>query len=206
MTRFIFPASFLVLLLAFASQAQHLREPIRIDGVQPGKAVCSDVQHLPPAGERFHDAADNWNFYLRSMEKRKVGFEYVQELKNTYGDKRMMEVPSLKTEETNVITPVIGQQFDTNNFDGSYPPDNTIAVSNNGWIVSVTNSSVRYYDAAGAFKGSKSFETFADDDALTSILYDPKILYDSGSDRFFLTFLHGYTSATSDVLVFFSKT
>ena len=197
----------LLLFVVFATRAQVMRPQVSVSGVVPGKATPSGIMHEPLAGEIYHSASDgNLNYFLRNLEEREAGFEHVKAIKNSYPAKRNQNFTAEKADETQVITPVIGQQYDTNIFDGSYPPDNNIAVSNAGWIVSVTNSSVRYYNASGVLKGNKSFETFANDASLTSILYDPKILYDSGSDRFFLCFLHGYTSSTSKVLVFFSKT
>ena len=47
---------------------------------------------------------------------------------------------------------------------------------------------------------------FLNDNSLTSTIYDPRVIYDSGADRFVLVILHGSTPATSKVLVCFSKT
>jgi short-subunit dehydrogenase len=47
---------------------------------------------------------------------------------------------------------------------------------------------------------------FFNDPVLIATIYDPKVIYDSGADRFVLVVLHGSNAARSKVLVAFSKT
>ncbi|MCB0737744.1 MAG: T9SS type A sorting domain-containing protein [Bacteroidetes bacterium] len=88
------------------------------------------------------------------------------------------------------------------------PPDNAIAVSNDGIILCATNIDMYYYDETGTQLG---FSTFARLSRLAfpklnDILYDPKVVYDEEADRFILVFLHGSTPGNSHILAFFSKT
>ncbi len=87
------------------------------------------------------------------------------------------------------------------------PNDNDMAISNDGKIVSVVNSSVsileedgkyiRYYPLSGIV-GSQ----------LPNLdrTYDPKVAYDPVEDRFILVFLQGSTSADTRIVVGFSET
>ncbi|MFN9496063.1 MAG: T9SS type A sorting domain-containing protein [Bacteroidota bacterium] len=151
----------------------------------------------------------DWNLQFLKIEDEGNPDPELLEIKNAYPPKTLQ---SLENQDESV-SPLSsraplqkGAQFDANLFDGSYPPDNAIAVSKDGYIVTAVNSNIRYYTSTGQLKGSKSFESFVNDNTLNSILYDPKVIYDSGSDRFFLCMLHGFTSGTSYILCFVSKT
>ncbi len=150
----------------------------------------------------------DWNFQFRRIEDEGIKDPELLALKNSYPDKHLID--SYRTEDevagSSRANIQINAQFDANVFDGSYPPDNSIAVSKDGNIVTAVNSNIRYYTTTGQLKGSKSFTSFVNDNSMTSILFDPKVIYDSGSDRFFLTMLHGFTASTSHILCFFSKT
>lgn len=102
--------------------------------------------------------------------------------------------------------PVIGANFQGNTFSGSTPPDNSTAISNGGYIVTVTNSTIKFMNTAGTVFYDDSFSNFFSSSSLTSSLFDPVVLYDAGADRFFMVVLHGGSSATSKVLTCFSKT
>ncbi len=103
------------------------------------------------------------------------------------------------------VTPVLGQNFEANRSRVGTPPDNHIAISNNSNIVSVNNDGIEYYNANGSSTYTRFWSGFFNDATLTSILYDPRVIYDSEADRFVMVVLHGSTPATSRVLVCFSK-
>jgi len=101
--------------------------------------------------------------------------------------------------------PTIGASFEGNWFDQTTPPDNSMAISNGGYIVSVTNSHIEYFNTSGTRLFTSSFDDFFGDPTFTALLYDPSVIYDSKADRFFMTVLHGSNSTVSKVVVCFSK-
>jgi PKD repeat protein len=103
--------------------------------------------------------------------------------------------------------PVVDKNFEGNELVGGTPPDNTIAASKGGLIISVDNSTIEYYDTNGTVLLSRrKHADFFNDNTLTGKIFDPRVLYDSRVDRFIYVVLHGSSSTTSQVLVSFSKT
>jgi len=109
-------------------------------------------------------------------------------------------------DDARVVTPLLGQNMEGNWSVVGTPPDNTMAISNGGFIVSANNDGVEYHNAAGQFLYVDFWANFINDPSLTGMIYDPKVIYDSQADRFVMVVLHGSTAATSKVLVCFSKT
>jgi hypothetical protein len=93
--------------------------------------------------------------------------------------------------------------FEGNAFNG-HPNDNDMAISNDGKIVSVTNSVIYVYDETGNELNKVSLAAFVD--SLPSSKYDPKVLYDPLEDKFIICFLNGYTDNTSQIFFAFSQT
>ncbi len=99
--------------------------------------------------------------------------------------------------------------FNGNPMGTGVPNDNDIAISNNGIIVSVINSSIYIFDQSGTTLGSFSLETFADTLNLTGDKFDPKVLYDPHHDRFIIVFLNlvfGDEANNTHIVVAFSQT
>lgn len=98
--------------------------------------------------------------------------------------------------------------FKGNTFNGYTPPDNAMAIANNGYIVSSINSNVYYYDSEGSIRGFTTFLRLSRDyfDEISEDLFDPRVLYDQEEDRFIMIILNGHEASTSQVLLFFSKT
>lgn len=103
------------------------------------------------------------------------------------------------------VTPVLGQNFEANWSLVGTPPDNHLAIANNANIVSVNNDGIEYYSETGNLLYSDYWSDFFNDPTLTSLIYDPRVIYDSQADRFVMVVLHGSTPSTSKVLVCFSK-
>ncbi len=111
------------------------------------------------------------------------------------------------TETVTPVTPVVLTSFEANGFDGWSPPDNDMAISDNGYIVSVINSAISYYTEDGTvLLQNQSFQNLLSGLDVTSFLFDPKVLYDPDEDRFILVVLSGNEPATSKVVVGFSVT
>lgn len=163
------------------------------------------------SGEATMDqAAPKWNRSVRNFEKEHEMPEHIRQIKEA---KTEMKRKNLRSDYSQIepdrglnnVTPVVSTNFEGNWFDGGYPPDNTMAISNGGYIVTAVNSNIDYYDESGTLLYTSSFDGFFNDPSLTSIIYDPVVLYDSEMDRFFMVVLHGSSSSTSKVLTCFSK-
>jgi hypothetical protein len=105
------------------------------------------------------------------------------------------------------VDPVIGASFRGN--EGKFitsPPDNAIAISDDGYIVSATNETVEYYDELGnRLQLINSLYDFVGDTSAGLIVGDPKVLYDPYFDRFIFSVLEGKTSSTSIIHLLFSR-
>jgi hypothetical protein len=94
--------------------------------------------------------------------------------------------------------------------DASYtPPDNSIAVSNDGIVVSAMNSNYRVFDRSGKqLLAATSFATAFSTKfpGLPNKYFDPRVVYDSDKDRFIIVILNGSTHDVSKIMIMFSKT
>jgi len=106
------------------------------------------------------------------------------------------------------LTPEIVSEFTGSNDNSYTPPDDNIAVSNEGYVVSAINSLYRIYKP----NSSIIYKSFTFNDALkaslpniTGVYYDPRVIYDAKADRFIMVVLNGITSATSNIVIMFSK-
>jgi hypothetical protein len=95
--------------------------------------------------------------------------------------------------------------------DNSYtPPDNSIAIAPNGYIVSAMNSNYRIFKSDGAGKVIK-YSSFHDLlktylPSLKGVAFDPRVIYDPQAGRFIMVVLYGNVSDSSKILILFSKT
>ncbi len=103
------------------------------------------------------------------------------------------------------VTPVIDESFEANASVDETPSSNTIAVSDDGIIISANNDGVIYFTEAGAKLYEAKWGDFFDDSQLTGSFFSPRVLYDPVEERFILVTLHGKTSSTSRVILSFSK-
>jgi PKD repeat protein len=103
------------------------------------------------------------------------------------------------------ITPVVNASFKGNGFNFFTPPDNSMAVSDDGFVVSAVNSSLLFSDVNGNVLQQESFDDFLAFLNLHGNYFDPKVLYDPEEDKFILVVLNGNTPATSTIVVCFSS-
>ena len=101
--------------------------------------------------------------------------------------------------------PFAGIGFGGNLYNG-IPNDNHMAISNDGMIVSVTNSILNVYDAKGEQKMNVSLGAFSDTLKAAGHKFDPRVIYDPIEDRFIVTMLAGNKIATSKIILAFSQT
>jgi hypothetical protein len=109
------------------------------------------------------------------------------------------------THPTSRITPVIDASFEANASVDETPSSNTIAVSDDGIIISANNDGVIYFTENGTRLYEAKWDDFFDDNQLTASFFSPRVLYDPVEERFILVTLHGKTSSTSRVIISFSK-
>jgi hypothetical protein len=153
-------------------------------------------------------SADKWAISVKPTFSRK---HYSQDIIDIKESKIQAKINSyIENEElpkaAMTVDPTLGINFEANWTINGTPPDNSMAISNGGFIVTANNDGVEYYNASGSFLYFDFWSDFFNDNTLTATLYDPKVIYDSGSDRFVMVVLHGSTASTSKVIVCFSKT
>ncbi|MCW5898426.1 MAG: T9SS type A sorting domain-containing protein [Flavobacteriales bacterium] len=103
------------------------------------------------------------------------------------------------------LQPLVGANFEANWSVAQTPPDNSMAISNGGSIVTANNDEVLYMNTSGTVLQYYAWHDFFNDPQLNANIYDPKVVYDSQADRFIMTVLHGSTAANSIVLLCFSQ-
>lgn len=104
------------------------------------------------------------------------------------------------------FTPSIGQMFSGNPQSG-IPNDNDMAISNDGIVVSVINTTIYMYDTnTNELLFNSSLTDFDSELDITNFNYDPKVLYDPIADRFVMVFLSGFTNDNNFLVVSFSST
>jgi len=87
------------------------------------------------------------------------------------------------------------------------PNDNTMAISNNGIIISAINTTVTILDETGEMLKFRSlYGIVAGQLGILDRYYDPKVTYDPVADRFILVFLEGSTSNDTRIVVGFTET
>ena len=96
--------------------------------------------------------------------------------------------------------------FQGNPYNFSVPNDNDVAISNDGMIVSVINSTINIYTETGEELYAVSLSAFSDTLDILESDFDPRVKYDPIHDRFVLVFLNGFDPLTSYIIVAFSQT
>jgi hypothetical protein len=114
----------------------------------------------------------------------------------------------LKTPSTNAFIVNVGRNFEGNHLTGGTPSDNTLAISNDGIIVSVDNYSIAYFHENGdtITHFGLPLSNFYNDSTMDQLPFDPRVLYDSYENRFILVSLfHSINYTQSRLLLSFSK-
>lgn len=116
-------------------------------------------------------------------------------------------IPTGKRTITATDTIGVGKSFRTNINPHGVPNDNSMAISNDGILVSAYNSAIYVYDTeADTAMGEVSLDFFRNQIGLSARSFDPKMVYDPDQDRFILVFLIGNTDQNSDIITCFSST
>ena len=102
--------------------------------------------------------------------------------------------------------PVVQENFRGNVFSGFTPPDNHLAVSDDGFLVSVVNSSLYFGDVNGTVFSESSLSSFFSPLNLNGTYFDPRVMYDPIEDKFIMVVLNGSTPSNTHVVIGFSTT
>ena len=213
--------SSLLILLGFygITQAQHIKVVPSVADHQPQRTtfVKSEIQSLPCLGSR--SMADVTNPWMRTITsgKRIHGAPNKSALELKKAEKTRLKFENAGREENPEVvnplatTPTLGRNFLGNELFAGTPCDNAMAVSNGGIIVSADNATMEVYD--GAAQNPYLFTLTSHSDFFsfltptpTANIYDPKVIYDSGADRFIYVVLHGTSSQQSELFICFSQT
>lgn len=109
---------------------------------------------------------------------------------------------------TAVAAPVVSTNFSGINNSGAQTPlDNTMAISDSGYIVAAVNSRIGYFNSTtGVSTYSNTLYSFIGDATLTNNMCDPLVMYDNYAKRFiFYAQICDAVSANSRVIIGFSK-
>lgn len=106
------------------------------------------------------------------------------------------------------VTPTIEDDFTGRPVGGSgIPNDNSMAISNNGTIISVINTTITILNEQGDLLKFRTLSGIvAGQLGLLDRFYDPKVTYDPIEDRFILVFLEGSNSNDTRIVVGFTQT
>ncbi len=218
-TTFLF-AFTLLLLSAPELLAQHAKAPVPDQDLMESSpaATSSGTQYAPLAGVIV--PGENPSPWMRLIETKSIhdqtnplnsnevaGLDLLKQLDLTNPESAGLG-PQANVEEFSGANPVVVSGFNATALNGGIPPDNTIAISNGGYILSAMNSRVAVYNTSGTQLLSASLYDFfkGSNYGVSNHFFDPVVIYDSGSDRFVLVCLVGNHPTTSKVLVAFSKT
>ncbi|MFZ5553340.1 MAG: T9SS type A sorting domain-containing protein, partial [Bacteroidota bacterium] len=157
-------------------------------------------------------SGDDWMYSLQNLEAPKPGGNSMREIlaakKQLQSQKypRKSQTPNLKS--SRATDPTTGSMFEGNIYNGSVPNDNDIAVSDDGYLISVSNTVVYAWDLVNdTLIMQKSLTSFMQPLNLSTLYskYDPKVVYDYYAQRFVIVFLYGTTYQSSKVIVAFSS-
>lgn len=181
--------------------------------VSKNAALKSEQQQAEFIGFRNTPSTDkDWRPYLSTIiskneSNRNELLRQIKEAKNAQKQSVLIQDENTGDEKSvQTSAPVIGTNFiGIDNSGTNYPLDNTIAVSNGGYIVTCVNSRIEIDDINRNFYYGQSLESFINDANLSTNLCDPKIIYDSGADRFiFFCQTCDGLAASSEIVIGFS--
>ncbi len=156
----------------------------------------------------LRSVVEDWSPSLQNLDihrpKNQMTDEELRELKKRFHERKSSNSRSFND---TALVPAIGKNFGGNPYNQRVPNDNDMAISNDGILVSVINSTIFIYDTeADTMMQLVSLAAFAQSLGYEQSKYDPRVCYDPIHDRFIVLFLNGTTYQTSQVIVGFSQT
>lgn len=175
---------------------------------------ASPVQHFPlKKVYNISTGEDKWMPFLQNQKlpKPHPGTDEATirnikaQLAALYSSKRASVNTSNRISTANA--PVLLNNFIGNGFNLYVPNDNDVAVSNDGFVSSVNNTMIYGKNTTtGQVYASVTLHSLVASLGLTQEEFDPKVIYDPGSDRFILAMLNGFNDTTSVIILGFSQT
>ncbi|NOT36765.1 MAG: T9SS type A sorting domain-containing protein [Saprospiraceae bacterium] len=101
-----------------------------------------------------------------------------------------------------VKNPVVGVGLKANKNTGGTPMDNTISISNSGWVVSAANSSINYVKN-GVVQYIQNFESFLNNEYPNTC--DPVVIWDPEFQKFFMYIQQCGLKSNNKIALLFSK-
>jgi hypothetical protein len=202
--RFLSISSLLVLLFSFYafSQQKLTYETSRYNIIKHNTIKVSEIK-------------TDWSVQLLNLDNPREGnkayTEYIEKIKGEVEKKypkKDISGSSFKLNNSlSVDTPLVITGFEGNPFENGVPNDNNLAISNDGMLISAINSSLYFFDTQNdTLLNHVSLSAFSDTLQVNPEQYDPKLLYDPGTDRFVVVCLSGFLDSTSNIIVGFSQT
>ncbi|MEO0895890.1 MAG: PKD domain-containing protein [Bacteroidota bacterium] len=170
----------------------------------------SAVQHSSQAIQVSPAELKDWGAYLKNYGIKHgsdVPTEDLEQWKNDVARGKRGYQPDEQVDATTFArtaqsaTPVLIDDFEGNSTNGSTPPDNHVAISDSGFIVSVTNTRIDFYNETGTRLRRTSLGAFDAPLSVSSFAFDPRVVYDADSKKFIMCWLAGSSSARSDVVM-----
>jgi hypothetical protein len=168
----------------------------------------SPVLHFPKTGVvNVSEIKEDYFPHLQHLEMPKPGAnaynDYLQQIKSQIKPK--VDATGFRGQRDAIASPTIGRQFSGSSTSGA-PNDNDMAVSNNGYVVSVINTAIYFYNDSGRLLKNLSLQAFGDSLKLPGGISDPRALYDPLEDRFIVAYFSGSNDSTSNIILAFSQT
>lgn len=157
---------------------------------------------------RFSDPTlQDWNPTIQNVREAPKHVTDIAAKKKMLNALHKNHVPQPQTKQLRSAPPmpVLMDSFPGNLAQATTPPDNTLAISNEGIIVSCVNTQIEILDTTGHLISSNSLSTFANQLGFITFLSDPKVIYDPGQDNFVAVFFMGSRSNISKIIVAFSQ-
>lgn len=166
----------------------------------PFQFAVTNIEAPFPGGDSYRDGLLDWKKKLEKIYPR---------------NKAALPAPNRASEPApQPIQKIIPQQgFSTKGpIPGGTPSDNTLAVSNDGYLITSWNTEIYAHDLnadtamflPGSFRPAITFSSFSP--LPTNSPFDPKLLYNPNENKFVLVFLSGRTPSDSKIIVAFSTT
>jgi|GEM_PF-1098850 len=201
-----------ILMLSFqlnlSAQHSKIKPPANASNRIENAATKSDLQHtplsldIPPGGFPKQNHAQLATDTLPFITTPEVLVLKAEKLLHKQYDDHFSGDP---IPTSRAVTPVIDASFEANLSVLETPSSNSIAVSDDGIIISANSDGIIYFTENGDRLYDAEWMDFFNDDQLTSSFFSPRVLYDTEEERFILVTLHGKTSSTSRVIISFSK-
>lgn len=132
---------------------------------------------------------------------------YLMDLKSSLYENGQYTPSQQRIADTTILpAPELLAGWEGNPMGSGVPNDNDMAISNEGKIISVINSSIYIYDNDGTFLFSTSLAAFSDTLGIPDSKFDPKVLYDPRADKFVIVFLAGFSPDKTNIIIAFSAT